>query len=478
MIRQQLLSRWQVWWDRPITPYILLTGITLLALVLRFYKLGEWSFWIDEIATINRAQAHFDITSVTTYWQPPSLIFIGSILYFLGTNEWTARLAPALTGVITIPILYFPIRRMSNSTTALIAVLLLAVAPWHIYWSQNARFYVSLFFFYSLASFAFFFGIEEDRPSLLILSMLLLFFAFRERVFALFFVPVAVVYVLLLALLRFPLPTGYRRRNFLLFLLPGIAYSIYNVVAFVFGYYPPIVDSIRGFWGGSIDDPARILILVAFNIGISLVTLAFFGGLDLVLKKDRLALYLLLGAIIPPLLLAAANPFMFTVDRYVFMSLINWVVLGAIIIKGSLSSLAGSKISLGVVILAILLTDAASAHLMYYQINNGNRLDWRGAAQWVQEHKRDDDVVYSTRPALAAYYLDEEVHDLKDVNIKEITQSETRAWFLVDSEGLGHTNPKNAEWMLQNSQLIDVLYLRVRENIHLRIYQYNPDRQN
>ena len=36
--------------------YWLLAGITLLALILRFYKLGEWSFWIDEIFTVNRAQ--------------------------------------------------------------------------------------------------------------------------------------------------------------------------------------------------------------------------------------------------------------------------------------------------------------------------------------------------------------------------------------------------------------------------------------
>jgi hypothetical protein len=364
---------------------------------------------------------------------------------------------------------------MSDPATALIALLLLAVAPWHVYWSQNARFYISLFLFYSLASFAFFFGIEEDRPFLLILSMLLLFLAFLERVFALFFVPVAVIYLLLLALMRFPLPPGYRRKNFMTLLLPGAAYGIYNIVAFMAGYNPPVIDSIRGFWGRAIDDPIRILILVAFNIGIPLIVLAFFGGLDLVLKKSRLALYLMLGATVPPLLLAAANPFMFTVDRYVFMSLINWLILGAIIIRGSLSSFARGSLLLGVGVLAILLADAASDHLMYYQLNNGNRLDWRGAAQWVQEHKQDDDIVYSTRPSLAEYYLTEAVLDLRDMNISEVTQSENRAWFLVDSEGLGHTNPNNAEWMRQNSQLVDMWYLRVRESMHLRIYLYDPD---
>jgi hypothetical protein len=40
-------------------PLFALALITLLATALRFYKLGEWSFWIDEIFTINHAQLHY-----------------------------------------------------------------------------------------------------------------------------------------------------------------------------------------------------------------------------------------------------------------------------------------------------------------------------------------------------------------------------------------------------------------------------------
>ena len=33
----------------PALQYILLIAIMLLAALLRFYKIGEWGFWIDEI---------------------------------------------------------------------------------------------------------------------------------------------------------------------------------------------------------------------------------------------------------------------------------------------------------------------------------------------------------------------------------------------------------------------------------------------
>ena len=42
--------------DNPRDQYLLLAAITLLAGALRFHKLGEWSFWRDELITISHAQ--------------------------------------------------------------------------------------------------------------------------------------------------------------------------------------------------------------------------------------------------------------------------------------------------------------------------------------------------------------------------------------------------------------------------------------
>ena len=174
--------------------YGFLAAITLLAIVLRFYKLGEWSFWIDEIFTVRRVQAHINVeTIIDQWWQPSlSLILTGGVLHVLGVSEWSARLVSAVIGIISIPVLYFPIKRLFGPGVGLVAALLLAVSPWHLYWSQNARFCTSLMLLYSLAFFAFFFGIERDRPRYILVFLLLLFLAQGERLIALLLVPVVV----------------------------------------------------------------------------------------------------------------------------------------------------------------------------------------------------------------------------------------------------------------------------------------------
>ena len=77
-----------------------------------------------------------------------------------GKDEWTARLIPALIGIFTIPVFYFLLKRTFNRCLAWMGSALLAVSTWHLYWSQNARFYISLLLFYTLASFFFFLGVE------------------------------------------------------------------------------------------------------------------------------------------------------------------------------------------------------------------------------------------------------------------------------------------------------------------------------
>jgi len=162
----------------PLYTTIALAAITLLAAALRFYQLGAWGFWIDEIYTINRALGGVASDAFTN---PLSFRLIGLALASLGTDEFNARLLPAVIGVISIPVFYFPIRRLFGTTTALLAVLLLAVSPWHLHWSQNARFYTALVLFYGLAELFFFFWMESDNLWYLLPTGLFFGLAILER---------------------------------------------------------------------------------------------------------------------------------------------------------------------------------------------------------------------------------------------------------------------------------------------------------
>jgi mannosyltransferase len=225
--------------NHPASPFMLLGAITLLAAVLRFYKLGEWSFWIDEIYTLDRAQAHYSSPELilknippTRYWIPISTILTAQIFNLIGISEWSARLVSSLIGIFTIPILYIPIKKISGHPTALIAMLLLAISPWHIFWSQNARFYTALMLFSALALFAFYFGMERDRPLYFVAFYGLFYFAMSERMIAGFILPAIAVYLLFLWVLPIEKPPGFRLRNIIILAAPVVAFLILQATVF------------------------------------------------------------------------------------------------------------------------------------------------------------------------------------------------------------------------------------------------------
>ena len=213
--------------QRPWFNYVLLLSITLLAVAFRFYKIGIWSFWIDELYTIDHATAHFSTlqlilnhTPPERNWVPFSVISTAQVLNVLGINEWSARLTSALIGILSIPILYFPTRRIFGDRVALIASLIMAVSPWHIFWSQNARFYTSLLLFYSLAMLAFHFGMERNKLGYFIAFCILVYLAASERLTALFIFPVIATYLVALWAFQFERHHWLNLKTFLLIFSP------------------------------------------------------------------------------------------------------------------------------------------------------------------------------------------------------------------------------------------------------------------
>jgi 4-amino-4-deoxy-L-arabinose transferase-like glycosyltransferase len=466
----------------PRYQYALLVAITLLAAGLRFYKLGEWSFWIDEIFTLGRTQAHYSSSEViirnippARNWVPLSLILIGGALNALGTSEWSARLVPAIIGIISIPVLYFPIKRLFSPGVGLIAALLLAMSPWHLYWSQNARFYTSLMLLYSLALFAFFFGLERDRPRYVLLFVVLFYLAASERLFALFIIPVVACYLLLLRILPFEKPPGLRARNLLLAALPVIAGGIIEVHSLVTTGSSRFAGDFGWFFLYRNDDPFRLLGNISYNIGVPLMSLAFFGGLYLLSQRNRAGLLMFIAAVLPVVLLLLANPFIFTKDRYVFAALPGWIILGAVAVQRILAHAKNHARLLAAGVLVLLLADAASNNLLYYRVNNGNRRDWKGAFTLAQQRGREGDVVVMWWPELGHFYLNQEIIAWVDIDPETVVRGGKRFWFVIDSETVWG-NKQMKLWVEQNAELVEVKYLRTPDDFYLRVYFYDPSR--
>ena len=141
--------------------------VTVLALMLRFFRLGHQSLWIDEILTLGASDP-----------PPPGIPFAVKLLwdvhgplYTLVVHVWRTvsetdawlRVPGAVAGVATVPLLYAWLKREVGRDAALTGALFMALSPFNIYYSQEVRFYALLTMMTVVSLIAY--RLFVDRPS-------------------------------------------------------------------------------------------------------------------------------------------------------------------------------------------------------------------------------------------------------------------------------------------------------------------------
>lgn len=130
--------------------------IVIFGFLLRIFQLGADNFWIDEIGVARAARMPSvggALTEAHSHVMAMPLDYLTAWLFArVGTGEAWLRLPAAIWGAAALPAAYTLFLRLSNRRTALAAVLLLAISPLHIQYSQELRFYSALVFFYLLSS--------------------------------------------------------------------------------------------------------------------------------------------------------------------------------------------------------------------------------------------------------------------------------------------------------------------------------------
>jgi mannosyltransferase len=446
-----------------VNHYLFLLFIIILAAVLRFYKLGDWSFWIDEIYTINRALTTFSDSSLKI---PLSTRLTGVSLTVFSVNEWSARFIPALFGIVSIPILFLPIKKIFGSRVALLSVAILAISPWQIYWSQNARLYTAFMLFYSLSMLCFYIWFETDRFPYLIISGLMFYFAFIERSITLFIAPAIGIYILSIILFRSEKPLGFRWRNLILLSIPAFIIALRIL--------PDQINIVSTTHFGYSFNPIRVLFSVIYDIGIPLFLLAILGGIHLIQQNKRLGLYFSLHATVPLALLLLLSPFTLTNSRYVFATLPIWAILGAIAGLGIYDIVKKNHLILAFGVILIFTSDAVSHNFLYYFHQNGNRENWKSAYGLVQSRKKEGDIVITTRPEIGRYYLQETIVTSHDKKPEEIIEMGERVWFVIDNRSGGLT-PSLRNWILDNAKIEGVFDVQIPGKLFLmRVLLYEP----
>ncbi len=141
--------------------------VTLLAAVVRFYHLGGQPLWVDEEMTwaMIRPDAglSFGRQLLDEIQGPLYLAASWPLAREFGLSESWVRAPAALAGVLAVPLAGLLGRRLCGARTGRLLALLLAVSPFHLWYSQEARGYSFLVLFAILSTLAFLRLAESPR---------------------------------------------------------------------------------------------------------------------------------------------------------------------------------------------------------------------------------------------------------------------------------------------------------------------------
>ena len=376
--------------------------LTLAGLTLRFYRLANQSLWFDEMSSISTARAPLsqimERSAAVNNSLPAYFLLLRAVLGDSNRDmEFRARGLSALAGGLSVPLLigvvYLWRRRWR---VALLAGLLLAVNPLHLWYSQEARAYALMLFFGLLTLLASELARQSRQPwwwlvyglaalGAVALHKTGLIFPLacalwqggevlrkqgRLRDLAVQITTLGVACGVLL-LKSYPPPPGYGRPS-------SILEIGYTLMTFVGGYsFGPSLADIQshGAWGAVTRNLAQVGILGGV---LSLLALAYALEFRILVRGKETSLVVLSVGLVA--LTALLSSFPYNV-RYALPALVGFVALVAALASGG-GRRHVARLAIAGVLLAGLWADAQ----WFYRPAYGKG-DSRAVAQWLVDNQ-------------------------------------------------------------------------------------------
>ncbi len=170
-----------------LNPLFILGLIIMLGIITRFYQLGKVpaGLYLDEAAQgynaysiLKTGKDEFGkafpmaFRSFNDFKTPVYIYLIVPLIPFFGLNTFSIRLPSFIFSILTLPLLYLLIKKLSakysgSTTIALLAVLFLSISPWHtLFGRTNFECNVALFLLL-LGYYLFILGLKKPRWLLL-----------------------------------------------------------------------------------------------------------------------------------------------------------------------------------------------------------------------------------------------------------------------------------------------------------------------
>jgi hypothetical protein len=124
---------------RSLLPWI---AVGVAAAIVRLHKLNYFSYWLDEILqvyTIRFSWARMWNALRGGVFNPPLDYVLLKLLEPLHPSDAARRLLPVAWGTLSVIAFGVLIARRANRSSGLVAAALLAVAPYHVHYSQEVR---------------------------------------------------------------------------------------------------------------------------------------------------------------------------------------------------------------------------------------------------------------------------------------------------------------------------------------------------
>ena len=429
------------------------SGVLWLAALARLWGLGSPSLWLDEAFSHVLARLPLDIAwpamTVDAVHPPLYYLLLRPWLALAGESEFALRLPSVLAGVLTVALTLRVGRAWLGRLAATWAALLLAINPFHVWYSQEARMYAWL----GLLALAvlWFFGRalqsqrRADWMALIVLSAL----AYLVHYFALFLPLVEFVFLLVTfrrhhqSLLRWTAVQA-------ISVLPFAAWVIwlFSVAGGTFGIgwipTPRLDDLLKTLWsfGMAYDGQANWLVIVVVLMWCALLLLGAWRSNGSGEARLLLALALALPLLIT-FLLSMRRPTY--VDRFFIGSLPAFLLLAS---AGLTRLLRPVRWAVALILIGVSLWGIARLQTDALFVKEA----WRDAAAYVQANERAGDVLavrYLQYAVPFRYYyhgpLDVETVTVNQQTapLEQLAAGHERLWLIVRSS---HTDPHHLAW--------------------------------
>ncbi len=371
----------------------LLAVLTVVGLLLRFYNLGYNSLWLDEASTLLFARETFSGIWAATAggeFNPPLFYWMEHVMLLFGESEFVLRFIPALLGVLTIPVMYFVGATFRDKNTGIIAAALMTFSPFHIFYSQEARAYAPMLFFFALSLPFYIKALRTNDLRSWVIFGILASLAFWTHFYA--FVP-----IVLLLLFAAAFRIREVREN------PAeIKNLAVGALAFVLASLPLIIVTAGLFVARTAAAPTygmqslpviyQTLLQISWynEFVLAFFLILFAVGLWFVWRDNKKGAVLIVGMIVLPLivsaLLAGSMPMM---PRYLIYLLPFWFV-GVAASNQALAGTISARKTIYVFIAVIALI-SVPFYISYYTEPQKN--DWRGFSEELAGVTADGDIV-------------------------------------------------------------------------------------